>query len=173
MKTLIVYYSKDKENWINGKKGYLEKGNSRIVAEILSSLLPDSTLREIKMKNPYHDEYDLCVKEAYQDQKENRRPEILFDESDFDSYKRIILCYPIYWETCPMPVLTFAKKHDFTTKEVYLLSTHEGSGLGSSPSDIQKENKTIQVRASMPIIGSLVMTSRDDLSCFLERNGIK
>ncbi len=172
MKTLIVYYSKNKENWVNGKKGYLEKGNCQAVTEILHSLLKDSTTREIKMKHPYSDEYDLCVKEAYQDQKENKRPEILFDETDFSSFERIILCYPIYWETCPMAVLTFVKNHDFTKKDVYLISTHEGSGLGSSPSDIQKENTTIQIKACMPIIGSFVLKSREDLSSFLKRNEI-
>lgn len=172
MKTLIVYYSKSKENWVNGEKGYLEKGNCQVVAEILHSLIEDSTTREIKMKNPYSDEYDLCVKEAYQDQKENNRPEILFDKNAFISSERIILTYPIYWETCPMPVLSFVKNHDFTNKEVYLISTHEGSGLGSSPADIQKENKTIQIKASMPIIGSFVTKSKENLSFFLKRNGI-
>ncbi len=172
MKTLIVYYSKDKENWVNGKKELLEKGNSQVAAEILHSLLSDSILREIKKKNPYSDEYDLCVNEAYKDQKEEKRPEILFDDRDFDSFERIFLCYPIYWETCPMPVLTFVKNHDFTNKDVYLLSTHEGSGLGSSPFDIQKENKTIQVKTSMPIIGSLVMKSEEEIASFLKRNGI-
>lgn len=172
MKTLIAYYSKDKENWVNGKKELLEKGNSQAVAEILHALLGDSILREIKKKNPYSDEYDLCVNEAYRDQKEGNRPEILFDDRDFASFERIILCYPIYWETCPMPVLTFVRNHDFTNKDVYLLSTHEGSGLGSSPADIRKENKTIQVKASMPLIGSLVIKSKEEIASFLKRNGI-
>lgn len=167
MKTLIVFYSKDGENWYDGKKTFLKEGNGRIISSYLKELIPDADTFEIKMKNPYSMDYDICVKEAYEDQKNHVLPEILNPDFDISGYERIFLVYPIYWESCPQAVLSFVSHHDFKNKEVILISSHEGSGLGSSVYDIQETGKNLHIKKALPIAGSLARESKDTLQKFL------
>ena len=45
---------------------------------------------------------------------------------------------PIYWETYAPEVETALEGLDFTGKKVRVISTHEGSGLGSMVSDVKR-----------------------------------
>ncbi len=168
MKTLIAFYSKDGENWSDGKKTFLKEGNGRVIVSYLKEIIKDADTYEIHMKNPYSMDYDTCVRQAYLDQKNHILPEIQDDGLDISEYQQIILVYPIYWESCPQAVLSFVSHHDFSNKDVLLISSHEGSGLGSSVHDIQKEGKNLSVKGSLPIIGSLAEKSKDALISFMD-----
>ena len=159
MKTLIAYFSRNGENWFDGQKTFLEEGNTRKLAYMIQKEL-DGDLFEIIMKEPYPEDYDSCCKKAYEDQKNNERPLLLADV-DIKGYDEIYLCYPIYWESCPMAVLSFVKNKDFTNRKVHLLTTHEGSGLGDSKYKIEQENGTIHVSSALPVIGSMVGQSEE------------
>ena len=168
MKTLIVYYSKKGENWFNGEKKILEKGNTELVAQYLKDIC-NGDMFQIVMKNPYPMDYDECCKKAYDDVNNNVRP-ILENDIDISKYENIFICYPIYWSTCPMAILSFIKDKDFTSKNVYLISTHEGSGLGSSKYNIEKGNITLKIKNSLPIPGTLASKSYNRLKNFVDEN---
>ena len=53
-----------------------------------------------------------------------------------------------------MPLATFLESHDFTGKTIIPFSTHEGSGLGSSVSDIKKMCPGADVKPGTAIRGS-------------------
>ncbi len=168
MKTLIAYYSKSGENWVNGEKGYLETGNSKMIAEHLKEKL-NADIFEIKMRFPYPDDYDQCCRKTYEDQKNGIRPE-LKEDIDITLYDNVIFCFPIYWDSCPMPVLSFLKNKDFTNRKVYLITTHEGSGLGDSKHRMETENNTLHVSFALPIVGSLVKKSMDQVDEFIGKS---
>lgn len=170
MKTLIAYYSKRGENWFDGKKTFLEKGNCEIVSQYLKEIT-GGTLFEIKMKHPYSENYDKCCEEAKIDCDRNTRPEIVDFELDMDDFKDIYLVYPIYWSTCPMAVLTFLKRYDLSNKNLYLVSTHEGSGLGASVSMIKEETKA-KIINTLPLVGTLSSKTHNRLVRFVEENEV-
>lgn len=165
MKTAIVYYSKKGENWFDGKKQFLEKGNCEVISEYLQKLTQGDRF-EIQMVHPYSESYDDCCKQAHQDLEANNHPEIQPLSQSLDDYERIYLVYPIYWSTCPMAVLSFLDKYDCNKKEVFLISTHEGSGLGYSVYSIEKEGK-FKAKNCLPIPGTLASRSYNRLKRFV------
>lgn len=167
MKTLLAYYSRAGENWVDGKKQFIEVGNTKIVVSYIQKIM-DSTSFQIVEKDSYPIDYEECCKKAFEDIKTQNRPELKQDFA-IEEYQRIFLCFPIYYESCPMAVLSFLKNKDFTSKDVYLISTHEGSGMGISKSMIEKENSTIKIKDSLPIIGSLSKKSEDIIVKFLHK----
>jgi flavodoxin len=50
----------------------------------------------------------------------------LFPES-IDDYSTVILGYPNYWGTMPMPVWTFLEHFDFSGKTILPFCTHEAA----------------------------------------------
>lgn len=167
MKTLIVYYSKSGENWFDGKKQILEKGNNEIIAEHLSSLLSAKTLR-LEMKEPYSDDYDKCCEETLADQKANRRPELKEIKEDINSYDVIYLIYPIYWANAPMPLFTFLESYSFKGKIIYPICSHEGSSFGSSLTFIRKTCQDAKILDPLQIPGSLVNHCFNRLKNYVE-----
>ena len=112
------------------------------------------------MKQPYSAQYMTCIDEAKKDLKENARPELVSMMDSIDKYDTIILAYPNYWGTIPTAVATFLEAYDFTGKTILPLCTNEGSGMGSSESDIRKYAKGASLKKGLPITGSQVANSK-------------
>ena len=167
MKTLILYYSKAGENWFDGEKKFLEKGNTQICAEFIKECTGGDMLPLI-MKHPYSDDYDQCCEEARIAQQKNDKPELVNLPESIDEYDTIYLCYPIYWSMAPMAVLSFLEKYDFANKKIYPLSTHEGSGLGASVSTIRFKAKGAEVLDPLPIPGTLASKSHNRIKNWVE-----
>ncbi len=53
-------------------------------------------------------------------------------------YDVILLGYPTWWATMPMPVLSFVESHDLQGKIILPFSSHGGTVLGDSVSDLAK-----------------------------------
>ena len=62
-----------------------------------------------------------------------------------------------------MAVFTFLEHFDFSGKTIKPFCTHEGSGLGSSLSDIKKLCPAAQVEHGLAIHGGSVKRSRKDI----------
>lgn len=59
-----------------------------------------------------------------------------------------------------MAVFTFLERYDFTGKSILPLCTNEGSGMGSSESDIKKSAKGAKVKSGLAITGSQAANSK-------------
>ena len=169
MKTLIVYYSKSGENWFDGKKQYLEKGNNEILAQYVKELTNGDLFR-LEMVHPYSNNYDTCCDQTLIDQKNNARPPLLHLPRSIEEYSIIYLIYPIYWSNAPMPVFTFLNSYDFSNKIIYPLCSHEGSSFGSSLSFIRKEVPSATVIDPLPIPGSLVYHAYNRVKNWIENH---
>ena len=156
MKSLIAYFSRAGQNYVNGAITNISKGNNEVLAEKLKKLLPEADLFKIEPKTPYSNDYMICIEEAKQDLHQNARPELKSYLDNIDEYDKIYLIYPIYWGTFPMHVFTFLEKYDFSGKTIIPISTHEGSGLGSSESDLRKLVKNAKIGKGTAITGGRV-----------------
>lgn len=137
-KTLIAYYSRRGENYVNGSIVDLTKGNTEIVAEKLKELLPNADLFRIDTTYSYSESYMTCIEEAKQELHDKARPELKDTLPSIDDYDTIILGYPNWWGTMPMVCYTFLEHYDFKGKTIVPFCTNEGSGMGSSRRFIQQ-----------------------------------
>ena len=109
-------------------------GNTERAAKIMSQAL-GATLFEIAMQRPYRGNiYEV----SQEDLNNNARPALKGDVADFASYDVVLLGYPTWWATMPMPVYTFLESHDLAGKIVLPFSSHGGTVFGDSVSDLAK-----------------------------------
>ena len=165
-KKLVVYFSHKGENYSKGRIVNLEKGNTEIAAEIISTIT-GADIFEIEADKKYPIKYDDCIEIAKKELRENSRPK-LKDDIDIKEYDTIFVGYPNWWGTMPMPVWTFLEEKDFTNKKVLPFCTHEGSGLGKSESDIKKLIGGAEVLKGLAINGSEVNNSEKQIKKWLE-----
>lgn len=165
--TLIAYFSRADENYFGGAIRYVKKGNTEIVCEKIKELMDADTFR-IEMKNPYSPVYLNCIEEAKKDLMENARPELTRIPESIDNYSTIILAYPNYWGTIPMAVATFLESFDFSEKIILPLCTNEGSGMGSSETDIKKCVPNAILKKGLSIIGSQAEKSKGSVEKWLK-----
>lgn len=92
-KSLIVYFSHNKENYFSGNIVNLEKGNVKVIAETLSTMI-DANIYEIKEVDAYPFDYHECTSRASDELKNNARPQILDPLESIDEYDTIYLGYP-------------------------------------------------------------------------------
>ena len=112
-KSLIVYFSHNKENYFSGNIVNLEKGNVQVIAEALSTMI-DADIYQIKEVDAYPFDYHECTLRASDELKNNARPQILDPLESIDEYDTIYLGYPNWWSTMPTIVMTFLESYDFT-----------------------------------------------------------
>ena len=170
-KTLIAFFSRADENYFGGAMRYVKVGNTEIVAGLMKELI-DADSFKIEMKDPYSPVYMTCINEAKKDLREGKRPELKSMPESIDEYDTIVLGYPNYWGTMPMAVVTFLENFDFNGKTILPLCTNEGSGMGSSESDIKKYAKGADIKRGLSVTGSYAADSKEDVKEWFEKNGL-
>ena len=158
-KTLILVYSRAGANYVSGNIVNLKKGNCLVVAEKIAATLrqaqgtDSADIFQVLPEKEYSADYTKCTEEAQAELRAAARPAYKGD-IDVSPYDTIVVGYPIWWGTFPMPLWTFLENHDFSGKKIVPFSTHEGSGLGSSVSDLKKICTGATVTAGAAIKGS-------------------
>ena len=170
-KTLIAFYSRADENYFGGAMRYVKVGNTEIVVEKIRALTGADAFK-IEMREPYSPVYMTCIAEAKAHKQANARPELAAYPDSLDNYDTVILAYPNYWGTFPMAVATFLERYDFAGKTILPLCTNEGSGMGSSESDIRACAKGAIVKSGLSITGSRAAESDSAVTRWLTANGI-
>lgn len=164
---LIVYFSHDKENYVNGKIKRLEVGNTKVIANKLKAIL-NADIFEITPLYEYPFNYHECIEIARKELNENDRPAIADFPSSIEQYENIYLGYPNWWGTMPMCVCSFLEKYDVSKKHIYPFCTHEGSGMGRSEKDIQNLCPENIVHRGLAIVGHQVLESDEKIKEWLE-----
>ncbi len=170
MKILTAYFSHSGENYFSGKIINVKKGNTAIVAEKIARLT-GCDLFEIKREKEYPVSYKDCVRESREELAADARP-LLARNVDVNGYDVVILGYPNWCGTMPMPVFTFLESADFSGKKIFPLCTNEGSGLAKSVSDVLRLCPDAQVMPGLSIKGSNADVCDDILRKWLEDNGL-
>ena len=130
-KSLIIYFSRAGENYAVGN---ISKGNTEYIAEFVRDLT-GADMFKVEPLVSYSANYRTCTEEAKQ--RIGNAP-IKEKLTDISAYDTVYIMSPIYWGTYAPEVETALEGLDFTGKTVRVVSTHEGSGLGSMVSDVKK-----------------------------------
>jgi flavodoxin len=167
-RVLIAYFSREGNNYVGGNIVNLPVGNTEIAAKMVEKLT-GGELFKIDPVKKYSKDYTACTDEARDELRANARPELSSYPESLDAYDTIILCYPNWWSSMPMPVWTFLEKYDFSGKTILPLCTHEGSGMGHSEEEIKKLCPGATVEKGLAIRGGGVKNSDHDIAAWLNK----
>ncbi len=154
-KVLVAFFSRAGENYA---VGYIEKGNTHIVAEMIAEET-GGTLFHIEPVTPYPEDYTECTQVAKKEKNENARPAVKGD-INVEDYDVIFIGYPNWWGDMPMAVYTFIEKHDWTGKTVVPFCTHEGSGLSGTERKLKNACRSATVLKGLAIRGNTAQNAR-------------
>lgn len=155
MSAIILYFSREGNNYVNGTIKNLPVGNTEIAAETIQKLT-GADIFKIEPVTAYSEDYSECIEEAKKDLQRGARPELKEYPGDLSGYDTVYLGYPNYWGTMPVAVFSLLEKYDFSGKTIKPFCTHEGSGMGRSESDIKKLCHSAVVLKGLAIHGANV-----------------
>ncbi len=183
---LIAYISRAGENYNVGitdpnsasaaYAGYIEKGNTQIVAEALAELTGGDLYR-ITTVEPYPDDYASMLTRAREELDADTRPELAGELPNLDDYDIIMIGYPIWHGATPRPVLTFLENYDLSGKKLVPFNTHEGSGQSGTAKEIEHSAPNAEMVDGIAIQGKTAQEHTDQtielLTDWLNRIGLK
>jgi Flavodoxins len=125
---LVVYFSRTGEQYT---VGVIDKGNTAIVAEMISEETGADMFEMIPEDDHYPMTYSELTDVAKQEQNDNARPAYAGEVPDLSQYSTIFIGAPVWWGDWPMIMYTFFEnnKEGLAGKTLIPFSTHEGSGL--------------------------------------------
>lgn len=161
---LIAYVSRASENYNVGvtdpnsasasNAGYIEKGNTEIMAEHIAELT-GGDLYCITTIDPYPEDYQSMLTRAREELDSNARPELAGDLPDLSQYDIIFIGYPIWHASTPRPILSFLESYDLTGKTVIPFNTQEGSGQSNTVQDIETSSPNATLLQGLAIQGKV------------------
>ncbi len=170
-KVLVAYFSRKGNNYVSGNIVSLAEGNTSVVAHKIQKLI-GADLFEIKTVKQYPIDYDEMTVVAQKEQNSDERPEIVEPLPNISEYDTVIIGHPNWWRTMPMAIMTFFENYDWSGKKVLSFCTHEGSGMGSSESDLKRACKGAEFSKGLPIKGSSANSSDSKVENWLKENGL-
>ena len=156
-KILIVYFS-----W---------GGNTRGIAREIERQT-GADLFEITLVHPYSTDYETVLMEAQEDQHNQARPEIAGHIDNMEDYDVILLGYPNWWASIPMPIASFLEEYDLAGKRIIPFCSHGGGRFGQSLTAIAKLAPDSDIGEGLSVHYSGGSDLPDDVSAWLAANGI-
>lgn len=120
---LIAYFS-----WGGNTRGVAQEIQRQTRADIF----------EITLVDPYSNDYNTVLEQAQHDQNIQARPEIANLPDSIDSYDIVMIGYPNWWASIPMPIASFLEEYDFSGKTILPFCSHGGGRFGQSLTAIAK-----------------------------------
>lgn len=156
-RVLIAYFS-----WGGNTEGIAEEIQSQTGADLF----------EITLVNPYSTDYNTVLDEAQRDQNEQARPELATHVENMEEYDTILLGYPNWWASIPMPIASFLEEYDFSGKTIIPFCSHGGGRFGQSLTAIAKLTPDADMGEALSIHYSGGSSLPEDIAEWLETNGI-
>lgn len=146
-------------------------GNTRGIAEEIQAQT-GADLFEITLVNPYSNDYNTVLDEAQRDQNEQARPELAVHVEDMEEYDTVILGYPNWWASIPMPIASFLEEYDFSGKTIIPFCSHGGGRFGQSLTAIAKLVPDAEMGEALSVHYSGGSDLPDEITEWLKTNGI-
>ncbi len=144
-------------------------GNTRGIAKEIQEQT-GADLFEIELAEPYSTDYNTVLDEAQRDQNMQARPKLSSHLENMDEYSTVILGYPNWWASIPMPVASFLEEYDFSGKTILPFCSHGGGRFGQSLTAIAKLAPDALIGEGLAVSYSGGSGLPDDVSAWLEEN---
>ncbi len=133
MKNLIIYFT-----YSNNTKNLIESVNKEFGFDAV----------RVERSVPYSDDYDTCAYvEAKEEIDKHLHPEIKALPLDVNKYDNILLFFPIWWYTIPMPIATLFDGMKNYKGKVYVFAnsyTNDPQYMRNSMKDLKKLAPNVQ-----------------------------
>lgn len=166
---LVIFFSRNGENYCDGQIVELEKGNAEQLAEFISDAVNADTF-EVRRAKEYPADYTECTEAAKKELRDNARPRLKEYLESLSGYTNIFIVGPCWWGTYPMPLFSQLERLEFKNKRVMPVMTHEGSGMGSSERDLKKFCRGAKLVRGLAIQGSKVAESEQAVKEWAVKN---
>ncbi|MCR5301234.1 MAG: hypothetical protein K6E49_02210 [Lachnospiraceae bacterium] len=110
-------------------------GNDQLIADMVGDILDCESIGITVKGYKYPSSYNETISVAGDELRAAARPPI--EPIDVTGYDSVILIYPLWWNSIPMPVASFLEQNDFSGKTLYLIATQGSSGYGNTVSEIE------------------------------------
>ena len=157
-RTLIIFFS-----W---------SGNTRSIARKLQAKL-GCDIVELELERPYSRDYNTCLDEARRDQQNEARPKLKTKIDNLARYDTILLGYPNWWASIPMPIATLLESYDFSGKTIAPFCSHGGGRLGQSLTAIAKLAPNAKLTPGLSVHYGGDASLDNDIDTWLSENGLK
>ena len=156
-KVLIAYFS-----W---------SGNTRSITKRIEEMTGADRF-ELRVVTPYSTDYDTVVAVAKREQRAQARPKLSTHVEDMAQYDTLVLGYPNWWSSVPMPVATFLEEYNLTGKAIVPLCSHGGGRFGHSLEDLATLVPGATLGEGLQVLRAGGAGLPADLSAWLRGNGI-
>ena len=146
-------------------------GNTRGIAREIQDQT-GADLFEITPLDPYSTDYNTVLMEAQEDQHKQARPELSVHVQNMDEYDIILLGYPNWWASIPMPIASFLEEYDFSGKTIIPFCSHGGGRFGQSLTAIAKLAPDAALGEGLSVHYSGGSALPGDVTAWLQANGI-
>lgn len=147
-------------------------GNTRGIAQEIQRQT-GADIFEITLVEPYSSDYNTVLMEAQRDQHHQARPELAEHVENMDDYDVILLGYPNWWASIPMPIASFLESYDFTGKTIIPFCSHGGGRFGQSLTAIAKLAPDANMGIGLAINYSGGSSMPGNVTAWLGANGIE
>lgn len=138
MKNLIIYFS-----WSGNTDRIVKETNKKFGFDIV----------RIEREEAYSDDYDTCAYVEAKSEWENHiHPEIKGLNVDINGYDRILLFFPIWWYTFPMPIATLIEKLKGYKGEIVMFEnsyTNDPKYVDNSMKDFKDIDNALNVKQGL------------------------
>ena len=156
-KILIAYFS-----WSGNTRGIAQEIKKQTGADIF----------EIEPEKSYSDDYNTVLREAQSDQHKQARPKIKGSVKNFEQYNIIILGYPNWWASIPMPIASFLESYNFSGKKIMPFCSHGGGRFGQSLTAISKLAPNAVITGGLSVHYSGGSSLKSNIKNWLAENNI-
>lgn len=146
-------------------------GNTENAAQIIQEQT-GADIIELNPAEPYSSNYSEVLDQAQKDMNADAIPELANHVENMEQYDTILLGYPNWWATIPMPVATFLEEYDFSGKTIIPFCSHGGGGFGQSITDISKLTPNSRIGEGLSIHYSGGTSLENDITTWLNSNGV-
>jgi len=146
-------------------------GNTEGVAEEIQRQT-GADLFEITLVHPCSSDCNTVPDEAQQDQNEQARPELAAKAENMEQYDIIMIGYPNWWASIPMPIASFLEAYALSGKTILPCCSHGGGRFGQSLTAIAKLTPDSTMGEALAIHYSGGSSPSADVTGRLDENGI-
>ena len=165
-KSIVIFFSHAGDNY---SVGNIEVGNTKIVADYISEITGADQFEIVTHKYDGM-AYTPLINLAKEEANRGELPPYEGSAPDLSQYDTVFIGGPIWWGTYPQVMFTLFRDINLDGKTVIPFTTHEGSGLASTVSDVKKSFPKANVQKGWSIYGHEVRSGRAKVGKWL--NGL-
>ena len=165
-KSIVIFFSHAGDNY---SVGNIKVGNTKIVADYISEITGADQFEIVTHKYDGM-AYTPLINLAKEEANRGELPPYEGSAPDLSQYDTVFIGGPIWWGTYPQVMFTLFRDINLDGKTVIPFTTHEGSGLASTVSDVKKSFPKAIVQKGWSIYGHEVRSGRAKVEKWL--NGL-